>query len=60
MVIVGFVDGSASKENLDYQGKVKIKRNGSKVDLCLPTPGRNDWPESAKLTPATPAPTTPK
>ena len=55
-VVVGYTDGSSvRKEGLNENGELKVKMpDGSLVDLCVSTPGKNGWPESAKYAPATP------
>ena len=55
-VVVGFTDGaSVRKVELSENGELKERGpKGVKIDLCVPSPGSNDWPNGAVLAPATP------
>ena len=51
-VVVGYADGSSCRRvYLESDGR--LLNSDTSADLCAPAPGKNGWPQSASLAPAT-------
>ena len=51
--VVGFADGSTTRKTYFDENGSAFTEEAGQIDLCVPTPGKNEWPMTAMLAPAT-------